>query len=251
MHIESGPTGERKVRSTLLFLMITGFAGWFAYDGWYGWPRQNVEEHLQQIPPEERDKARSGPVYATVTKRSLPEAEKALKALDRAAQRTALEKLYGGPPTYETPDKWYYFGPTFRVVVSLDTVPPALTYREAAHGDTDLLGQKLLAAALGLFGLYLVYHLYRVVTTRVVLSDAGLDYRGKGLIRWDQMRALDGSRFDEKGWIDLQYDDGSPHTLRLDEYHLQRFGAIIEEICRRKGFDNPLSTKNGVPGAPA
>ena len=33
MHIESGPTGERKVRTTLMFLMFDFMDDWFAYDG--------------------------------------------------------------------------------------------------------------------------------------------------------------------------------------------------------------------------
>ena len=54
MPIESGPTGERKVRSSLLFLMVLVFGLWFAYDGWIGYPGENYRENLEQLPSEQR-----------------------------------------------------------------------------------------------------------------------------------------------------------------------------------------------------
>ncbi len=38
MRIESGPTGERKVRVLLMLVMFAGFSIWFAYDGFIGYP---------------------------------------------------------------------------------------------------------------------------------------------------------------------------------------------------------------------
>ncbi|MCC7315956.1 MAG: hypothetical protein IT419_14175, partial [Planctomycetes bacterium] len=67
MPIESGPTGERKVRTTLMFLMFAFFSAWFAYDGWIGYPEKNYGEHLDQLTTQERETVGRLPVYDAVT----------------------------------------------------------------------------------------------------------------------------------------------------------------------------------------
>ncbi len=55
------------------------------------------------------------------------------------------------------------------------------------------------------------------------------------------MKALETEMFDKKGWVDLVYDEnGAERDIRLDEYHLARFDEVIDAICERKGFRNPL-----------
>src|SRR5215510_874955 len=66
MYIESGPTGERKVRTTLLFLMFAVFAAWFAYDGFRGYAAKNREELIQNLPVDQRPKAANATIYPTV-----------------------------------------------------------------------------------------------------------------------------------------------------------------------------------------
>jgi hypothetical protein len=252
MRIESGPTRERKIRTSLVFLMVAVFALWFAYDGWYGWPAENLRENLEQIPSgPDRDRAMAGRpvVYASVNADSLPAAEKACKQVGRAAQRAALETLYGGPPSVETPNAWYYFGPAYRVVVGLDKIQPEAGGRATVHKDLDLAGQKFLAIALGGLSVYLLWFTLNVRRTRLVLDDAGLTYRGKGPIAWDDMTSLDVSRFNDKGWVDLHYDDhATPRKVRLDEYHLQAFDEVIDAICAHKGFENPLPVEGTASG---
>lgn len=47
MRIESGTTSERCIRLGLFLVMCTVFAGWFAYDGLWGYPKANLELALQ------------------------------------------------------------------------------------------------------------------------------------------------------------------------------------------------------------
>ncbi len=48
MRIESGTTGERRIRTLIVLTMCAVFAGWFAYDGLRGWPNKNLEWALKE-----------------------------------------------------------------------------------------------------------------------------------------------------------------------------------------------------------
>jgi hypothetical protein len=247
MRIESGPTGERKIRTSLLLIMVAGFSCWFAYDGYIGYPAKNRQEHLQQLPTQaERENAKDAKIYETVTPESLPKALAAMNKIigSRATQEQeqALKDVFGGPPSAKSAEAWFYFGPTFRIKIPL--VEGRFSRPEgtpAEKNDSTIAGQKLLAYVLAIVSIYCLWLLVRVLRTHLVLDEGGLSYQGRGPIRWDDMKALDISRFSRKGWVDLTYNDnGTDRTLRLDEYHCARFDEVIDELCARKGFENPL-----------
>lgn len=161
MHIESGTTKERRTRVLILFLAPLVFTGWFAYDGWIGYPRDNKV----------RQQAGAG-----------------------------LE-----------------------------------------HSREDILTQKCMAGGCALAVIAAAVHLVRVLRTRVVLDDQGLRYGRKPVIGWDQMRGLDSQRYEAKGWVALVHQSPSGESRqRLDSYHLAGFEDMVDAICERKGFANPL-----------
>ncbi len=244
MRIDSGPTGERRVRTLLMFIGVTTFALWFGYDGWIGYPGKNLAEHLEQLPSGERERASNVVISNRVTAASVEAARAALKKRKSAERRAELETLYQGPPSHKNAEAWYYFGPTYGITITLENGRLAnVIGRKTKKSATDLLIQRILAVGLGIGSLALLWSLVRVFQTRLVLDDGGLSYRGRGPIRWEDMEALDTRRFAKKGWVDLSHDDhGTKRTLRLDEYHLAEFAAVIGEMCRRKGFENPLVT---------
>ncbi|MBN2561431.1 MAG: hypothetical protein JXQ75_10925 [Phycisphaerae bacterium] len=249
MRVESGPTGERKIRTLLLFLMMAVFAVYFAYDGWWGYPKQNKEEHLEQLSSEQRAAAKGARVYETVTKESMADVSEALNKFDTATKREALEEVFGGPPSYENSEAWYYFGPVCWIKIPLRGGRPGKPLvQSAGKSETDIFWQKLLAVLLGVASLYVAWRLVHVVRTRLILDESGLVYRGKGPIPWDDLKGLDSERFTKKGWVDLVYTaGGAEQKVRLDEYHLAKFDEVIDEICKRKGFENPLPVKDGKP----
>ncbi len=253
MRIESGPTGERRVRTLLLFVMVAGFSGWFGYDGWVGYPKKNFEEIFALVPLEKREDARAqARVYPNATAAVFRQAEEAVRgSFNQTARRAALENLLGGPPSWEGPDLWYYFGPDFRITVSLKGgSPPTVTGQPTEKKAVDILLQKALAVGLGVVSVYVLVLLISVFTTRAVLDGDGLAYRGQDTVRWSEMQALASERFAAKGWVDLVYvRDGVERQLRLDEYHLAKFDDIIDALCRQKGFTNPLPlVRKSSPG---
>jgi hypothetical protein len=246
MPIESGPTGERKVRSLLLFLMVFAFSGWFAYDGWIGYPAENRKEHLEQLPTESRAGAENFRIYESVNETTTRDLiGKVKKHKDNlGAVRADLAKFYGGPPSFETADSIYYCGPSYRVIVAVEMGKDnerRILGRATEKSATSILWQKGLSVLLLAFALYLLALVVQVRRTRLVLDQAGLSYCGIGPIGWDSMRSMEISGFSRKGYVDLLYDDhGVERKLRLDEYHIEKFDDVIDELCARKGFENPL-----------
>ncbi len=245
MPIESGPTGERKVRSLLLFLMVFSFALWFAYDGWIGYPAENIKENVEQLPLEYRETAKNPRIYDTVHEGNTPAVRKLIKQhfKDFPTARAKLEEFYGGPPSFEIKDAIYYFGPSYHIIFRFDAVDKDewIVARKTEKTATSILWQKGLAIGLLAYSAYLFLFVMRVRKTRLVLDQDGLSFRGVGPITWESMRSLDISRFSRKGFVDLMYDDnGAERRLRLDEYHLEKFDDIIDELCAKKGFENPL-----------
>lgn len=242
MHIESGPNTERSIRNLLMLLMVAFFAAWFAYDGWVGYPAKNFEDLLKQMPPELREKATSATVYPSITEAILPFMEEAKQAPSVVAARDILETAVGGPPSLESSDAWFYFGPALGFKLSIERGAPArLSAMRTPKSAMDIRLQQYIA--MGLIGLtaYLIVFNLMLRRTRMVLNDAGLTVAGTGPIPWSAMKSLDISRFADKGWVDLIYDDhGSPRTLRLNEYHHSAFDDVIDALCRQKGFENPL-----------
>jgi hypothetical protein len=251
MRIESGPTTERVIRSTLLAIFIALFAVWFAYDGWKGWPGQNHREFLEQVPVDERPLAAKGTIYPSVTEKSAAQAEACLRQNPGvAAQKAALAKLFGGPPTYENINAWYYFGPVYRITIPLEQGVPKMTAngQRGQRSAYDLLFQKMLAIGLGVVAVYLIWFVLKVRRTRLVLDESGMVYRDKGPIRWEDMKSLDHARFARKGFVDLVYNDhGTERSLRLDEYHIAAFEDVIDALCARKGFENPFPARDSSP----
>ena len=239
MPIESGPNAERKVRSTLLFLLVAIFAFWYGYDGWFGYPKNNVNDFLKTLPADQRPQGGKLPVYESVNEENILRLEK-LKIHIEDNPETAIGNVLGGPPSLKAPDAWYYLGPAHVVRFALrEGRPVDVTFPKPPHTATDIRWQKYYGYGLtALAGIALIY-VIRVRMARARLDDAGLTLGSRPTIAWDSMKRLDSSAFRKKGWVDLYHGDPEEPT-RIDEYHYARFDEIIDAICARKGFDNPL-----------
>lgn len=243
MRIESGPTTERIVRTSLFFLLCAVFCGLFLRDGMVGYRSKNIREHLEQLPADARPKAKDAPLYPAVTEESLPQAKKAIGKIGRDRQRAALAALYGGPPSHETDQSWYYFGPAYRVIIHVESGSARKVIgQKSSKSLQDIRLQLWFGGILGGISLVVLVMIIRIVRTRVVLDEAGLEYRGRKRIRWDQMQSLVDHQFRKKGRLELIYiDEGRERSLRLDEYHLAKFADVVAAICARKHIPDPVA----------
>lgn len=251
--IESGPTRERIVRTALLLILIGGFGAAFFYDGWHGYPKENFEEHLKALPPEQRDDAQDARIYQTVTRESEAAAQAVLNRIGAAEQKKTLEELYGGPPSFESENAWYYFGPAFRIKFELERGEARrFSGQASAKSATSIRWQRAIGIVLGLGTVVVLIHLLRVLSTKAILGDDGLRIRRQPSIPWDAMTALEDGMFRKKGWVDLVYElGGGTQRIRLDEYHFARFKEIVARLCERKGFVDPVAAEQAEKQARA
>ena len=243
--IESGTTGERKIRSGLFTLMCAVFAGYFYLDGWYRYPAQNREWAMQFLPQEApRDQVVTSP---RVTRRNL----EALRARvfqpgQPVSRQELLERL--GPPAYEAPDgDLYFIGPAmfFHADLQAGQLVPAgwknPVVEGVKHTESDIRWNRWLAPILGVVVVISLIRLVRILRARAVLDDSGLTYGGK-FVSWESMTGIDAGDYARKGWLDLRYTEGGQtRTLRLDNYEIREFRPIVAAICERKGFPSPLA----------
>ncbi|MBX3395125.1 MAG: hypothetical protein KF841_07120 [Phycisphaerae bacterium] len=257
MHIESGPKTERLVRNGLFFLMVAGFGAAFLYDGYKGYEKANFEEHLKAIDPQDRDAASRAVVYSRINSSREKEISQEITTitskLSASAQRDAMIAAFGGPPSFESSDEIYYFGPDYRIKF---TVRGGMLYepvgKTTGHKMTDLISQRIIGWVLAAVGVVTSVFLIRIMLTHCRVDDTGMTYRFVGHVKWEDMKSLESTRFIKKGWVDLVWaDGGAERRVRLDEYHLKRFPEIIAAICKKKGFDDPVAKEQAMKAAKA
>jgi hypothetical protein len=234
MNINSGPSSDRLRRAGIRTAVLLAVGAWFAYDGWIGYPRQNRQEFSEQYA--ERPDPATVPINPEVTSEIVRQLEPSMNAEE-------VEKRLG-PPAMKTDLDARWFGPAGTLVVPLRGGGP--TFKSAKRTATDLLVQKGIAVLL--LGGFIVSLGFMLAArqSRYILDDRGLTLPKLGTIGWDAIQKLDGERVEEKGWVELHYAEGSEtRTARLDAYDIAAFGEMIDAICERKGFENPLPVKSG------
>lgn len=239
VHIISPSTNARILRSVVTAAVVTVMGTWFLYDGYIGYPRENITKAIESLNPVPDELPR---IDAGVTKQ-LSEDLAAELHEGRLARALVYERL--GEPAWlnEAGDDARYFGPGGMLGVSFKgDVVEDLFFNEGVKDDIELMWQKLLAGLMLPIGFILILQTLRVLTTKFVLDDNGLTLGGRRAIPFDAMTGLDASKFRQRGFVVLQYSvNGLSKRARLDDYVIRDHRAIITEICTRRDFENPLS----------
>jgi hypothetical protein len=248
--IETGTTGERRIRAALFVIMFAAFGIWFAYDGWVKYPKQNLEWAVQSLPERPSEMPVINP---KVSRQTVITIEQQCRNDQKTFTESDLEERLG-EPAYVDPDTGtrYYIGPAILCKVRLND--GVLRYEDLAqwdkafkadesrqHSEADIKNQRLFSIILAFVVLFGLIHLVRVLRTRVVVDDEGLLYNGTR-ITWDQMQALDIAVYRHKGWVDLEYArNGGSAKLRLDNYKIGAFRDVVTAIVERKAFLSPFT----------
>jgi len=244
MKIESGTTTEHRVRLGIFLAMCVVFAAYFGYDGLWGYPAKNLEWARQNInlPAEQKADLRTNPKVLMA----------ALREVKPGMTEQEVEALLGEPAVviegqglFAATDRWYV-GPAAYAHIRfmggvVDGAIEAHDNKEKSEADIGL--QKILGVILGIVSIGVGIHYLRINLMRTVLDETGLTVKGRQ-IAWGQIKELDTSDYDRKGWLDVVYDgSGGSQRVRLDSYHIARFDEIIAAICERKDFVSPLKPK--------
>lgn len=233
--IRSGTTTERIVRTALLVVLTNGFGIAFLWDGYVGYARDNAEQLMGALGLDR------GPFPAITPEVTSAEAQRVIQNISPGTDAVAVEALLGGP-TLEHGDDMYYLGPGGHLRIRLDRGRVAsVKWIDGIHPESELTHQRWIGYGLGVLGLLFLLHFIHVVTTRVTLTDEGLKIRGRPLIPFAAMDALQADRSGRSGRVELEYSlAGRRSLLMLDQYVVKHLPAIVAAICERKAFTNPL-----------
>ncbi len=239
--IESKSTTERFVRSSLMAFMICGFSLYSFYDGYIGYPKENVEKALEKLGYEK-------PYPEIEISQSLTKENVTAMEISVAMTLEELTNTVGvSPLRTEDSEAVYYFarGGVLEIKPSRTGRVRESRWIDAPHSETSLLFQKIMGFGLAPLGLWALIHLIRVVTFSANLNTDGLKVSGKPRIPFSAMKRFDGSSYKRKGWVDLVYEtDGMEQKVRLDEYHIKHLKAMINAICAETGLATPLPNED-------
>ncbi len=230
-------TVERIVRNGIVTAMVIGFSGWSFYDGYVGYPHDNLMEARKELPAEFQD-------TATINERVTEEAAKSfqkgvnVKELSESLGPPAWQGEFGG-----VHEKAVWFGRGGSLIALVDKIGITRTveWKSGKHKETDLWLQKLMGLVLAPLAVFMLIRLIAMCTRGAEFSDEGLKPSGKALIPFDAMTGWDAKTYKDRGQITLEYETANGQAeYVLDDYKLAAFKTIVNEISKRKGFDNPI-----------
>lgn len=247
MRIETGTTNERLARCGIMTLALGVFAVWFTIDGWYAYPRKALEASqaflkLKQAPEPHPKLAYNYPKEVEA---------KFKKGMNKADVLTELGKplLIESPDPNSKVEHWHYIGQYGRLDLGVrrTTDPNAGTVvtvnweeTPADYRHESVRQQKIFAVVCSVLVLAGLIWSIKIWRTRVVVDETGLTHN-RLVVPWDAMTALDSKDYHAKGWLALVYaSGGSERSLRLDSFKVDAFDDVVDAICQRKGFVNPI-----------
>ncbi|MCK4657921.1 MAG: hypothetical protein KAV82_00225 [Phycisphaerae bacterium] len=248
--ITSGSTVERIVRTSLVTIMVIGYAGWSFRDGYVGYPLKNLKRAVEGLtPPLEA----SGELILPTVNEELADTVKEHELLKDVVARIGepgwrgtREEYYTdryGTERQRTVPEARYFGPAGQLILTLDDSQWVVgaRYVPATFKDAAALRfQVRMGIVLSVVGLLLLLHLFRILIVKATLTDEGIKFTARALVPFEAMTELHAENYARKGWVDLDYEMGDRQgTLRLNDYHIKAFPQVIAEICRRKDWEDP------------
>jgi len=232
MRIESGCPKSELIRGYLTALIVCGMAGYFAYDGYIGWPQKNLEWATENLPEEPETRPTINPEI-TVDKHKRVEA--------KVKEGAKIDEIHAmlGTPSYQKDDQQWFIGPGgfIELKVAGNAVIES-KYTEAKNNEAQLLMQKVLGMICLPIGLFLLFKAVKLARLRIVLDDAGLSCTGRSPISWDAMTGLDISNYANKACVNVLHSGGGP--CKLDGYRIDKFDELVKAICEKKEFESPF-----------
>lgn len=229
--IVSGTTTERIIRTAILAVLFSGYSVWLLRDGYITYPQANLRSTLENkigVPLQ-------GKLPVVDTKLTA-------KTVEKIPQNSSFDVLKEqlGEPHLKHHEQYYYFGEAGYLSVQVNANKKAF-YRwnpGPLYKSIDITMQRVFGIALIPVGLGLFFQFFRVIRTRVELSDVGLKVRGKPLIPIDQILFVvtpdlnKTKKSDDKIRIHYNQND-EEKILLMDAYVVKELPAMIETIQKQ------------------
>lgn len=240
MRLESGPAKKDALWQLGRTIVFLGFAGYFIYDGLWGYPAANEREARKQLTA---PTPFGGRVNYDVLgdKPDIGEFEQLRKLSQPVARNDVLEVL-GQPQLSEAEGpriREYFVSKYGYATITFEASRVAgVNWTQWYKSKAGVTSQFYWALIPLIPGLYFLWKLIKAVTLRVTLDDNGMDYAGTQITYSDMVALRD---YSPKGWIDLYYKDaGRERRLRLDNEKVLLFDEIVDALCQVKGFPNEV-----------
>lgn len=233
--ITSGTSRERIIRTALLTLLVTVFAGAFLRDGYGGYARKNAAELAASL-------GLSGDAPLVINEK-LTKAE----GLRLASNFTGVGGLAGvrkllGEPAVERENAVYFVGPGGNLQIEADPGRAGkATWVDGGRSETSQAIQRGVGYLLAVVTIAFAIQLLRVLSARTTLCDAGLKVPGHPLIELDAIQTM--RVVGERGAaVELGYAAGDQtETILLDPYFVGRLEGVVAAISQARGIENPLA----------
>ncbi len=227
--LSTGPSVERVVRTALLMLLIDGFAVAYLWDGYRGYARKNSHELLQLLGLADQP---APPIDSALTAAHAKQVTAETKPGEPTSNFTS--KL--GEPGLRHGDDAYYIGPGgWLRVASRDGRVVSIGWTNAGKTEADQKWQRWIGFALLAASALILVQLARVASSRLTLTDAGLQVGKRVSIPLAAITTVQPDPPGAPGCVDVRYvSDGGPTVLRLDPYIHRAIGPIVAELSRRR-----------------
>lgn len=226
-----GPATERLVRAALFMMLADVFALMFFWDGYIGYQLDNAVQVTELLGLTETETPSVNP---RVTRER---ATRLAKTATNALTSTAMADAFGAA-SLEHDETTYYVGPCGWLSVTQEggKITKA-EWTDGKHTESDQQWQRYIAYALALASLYATYGFMTTAASRITLSDEGLRIFGRPAVGWD---ALTGINRGSGGVVTVEVADAK--SIEIDRYVYKNADQLVESICERKGFANPLKS---------
>ncbi len=236
--IVSPQTTDRIVRTLLRAVLFTVFVTWFLYDGFVGWPADNLKKAAEKLDPapdqlpamvEQLTPDLAGEIQADISE-------------NRRIRSQIIEKL--GQPGWQSEkhDEIVYFGQTGSLKLTLrgDLVTSA-EFTDGVHSSSDLTVQKYIGFILVPIALWQLLGFLFALTGRTTLTETELKLQNQKPIPLNTIKNIDATLFNKKGIVELTCNDNNQDKqVKIDDYRIRHFRPIVEGICKQTNLKNPL-----------
>lgn len=212
---------EFAIRLVGIAAVLIALAAWSIYDGHVAWPRENAA--LEAVRPSLLNSNLPPEIWlATTTNGVSPLAivfnAKNLKVPARL-EKALAECILPDSVTTEREAKRAQLLEQMKRVFS-----------EPLHSAMELKTQDAQAAICGLLALIALIALFRISHNVICADENGLSGRGVGKVPlpYTAIRAIDRSRWESKGIVTLQFEDG--REIKLDSWHRANVKEIFAQI---------------------